>query len=279
MNILIAESGSSKTDWRFLNDENQLSFQTIGFNPYHISEQTILDELNNSKLKDIKEKVDVLFFYGAGCSSTEKKNEIQSALQLFFTQCKIKVEHDLLAAARAACGKEKGMVAILGTGSNSCLYNGEEIIANIPALGYILGDEGSGSYMGKKLIQMYLYGDLEKELNDAFESNYEYRMASILDAVYKKELPNRFLAQFTRFIKQKEAYPQMNLLIENAFVDFFENHIIRYDDYKKVPLNIVGSIGNVFQTQLNSVAQKYEVKIGKVIKQPIEELVDFHTIF
>lgn len=277
MNVLIAESGSTKTDWRLIKGKKTLSFQTIGFNPYHIGQDKILEELAASTLKSEVININILYFYGAGCSSIEKKKEIKSALKAFFTNAEIYVEHDLLAAARACCGKEKGMVAILGTGSNSCLFDGENIIQNIPSLGYILGDEGSGAYMGKLLLQMYLYGNLGHDLKKKFETNYEHRLTTILNSVYKEPLPNRFLAQFTHFIKENENHTKMDSLIKKAFSDFFENHITRYKEFNTIPLNLVGSIANIFSNQLKEVAIKYDVQIDKILKNPIEELVSFHT--
>lgn len=253
-----------------------MSFQTIGFNPYHIGQDKILEELEASALKSEIANIDFLYFYGSGCSSIEKK-EIKSALKAFFANAEIYVEHDLLAAARACCGKEKGMVAILGTGSNSCLFDGENIIQNIPSLGYILGDEGSGAYMGKLLLQMYLYGNLDHDLKKKFETSYEHRLTSILNSVYKEPLPNRFLAQFSHFIKGNENHAQMDSLIKKAFSDFFENHICQYKDFKTTRLNLVGSIANIFSNQLKEVAIKYDVQIDKILKNPIEELVSFHT--
>lgn len=274
---LIADSGSTKTDWRLVDSDNEMkSFQTIGFNPYHISNEAILAELNKSELNQIKQEVKELVFYGSGCSSLEKSNEIKSTLQQFFINSTISVSHDLLAAARALCGHEKGMVAILGTGSNTCLFDGENITANVSALGYILGDEGSGAYIGKSFIQALLNKEFSKEIEQKFKQEYKLELTDILDAVYKKPLPNRFLAQFTKFVFENKYTPEIAVLIENCFQDFFEKHICKYENYQQYPLNIVGSIGFVFKQEIEAVATSYNVKICKVIKQPIEELVRFH---
>lgn len=275
---LIADSGSTKTDWRLVDSNNKIeSFQTIGFNPYHISNDEILAELNKSALKNVKQEIKEVVFYGAGCSSPAKSNEIKKALQQFFIQATISVDHDLLAAARALCGHGKGMVAILGTGSNTCLFDGENITANVSALGYILGDEGSGAYIGKTFIQALLNKELSKEMEDNFKQQYNLTLTEVLDAVYKKPLPNRFLAQFAKFIYENKTSPEITTLIDNCFKSFFEKHICKYENYQQYPLNIVGSIGFVFKNEIENVAKNYKVKIGKVIKQPIDELVKFHS--
>lgn len=277
--ILIADSGSTKTDWRLLGSDNKItSFQTIGFNPYHISEEAILKELNNSGLIAIKDTVRELVFYGSGCSSPNKSKDIKTALQHFFTHTKITVYHDLLAAARALCGHEKGMVAILGTGSNTCLFDGKEIVKNVSALGYILGDEGSGAYIGKTFIQALLNNELIESIEKKFSQQYQLELPDILDAVYKKPLPNRFLAQFTKFVYEHKNVPEFAQIIDDCFVSFFEKHICKYDNYQQYPLNIVGSIGSVFKPEIEKVAARYSVKLGKVIQTPIDELVKYHVV-
>lgn len=276
--ILIADSGSTKTDWRYV-DENQkiISFQTIGFNPYHISEPAILTELSLSKLSTIQAEVKQVIFYGAGCSSLEKSNEIKLALQQFFLNAKVEVNHDLLAAARALCGHEKGMVAILGTGSNTCLFDGKHIVKNVSSLGYILGDEGSGSYIGKTFITALFNNELSKETVQKYHQQFKFDLNDVLDAVYKKPLPNRFLAQFAPFVFDHKGVLEIAKIIDVCFTAFFEKHICKYENYQQYPLNIVGSVGFIFKDEIEKVAARYHVKLGKVIKQPIEELVRFHA--
>jgi N-acetylglucosamine kinase-like BadF-type ATPase len=275
--VLIADSGSTKTDWKLVSKTEVLAFNTIGFNPYHISSSEILVELKSSKLKSFSNEVTQIYFYGAGCSSKEKNELITIALTQFFIHAKVEVNHDLLAAARASCGKSPGMTAILGTGSNSCLFDGIKIIENIPALGYILGDEGSGVDMGKKLLKKYLTKELSRELSLKFEKEYSLGLNEILNAVYKESLPNRFLAQFTKFIKKYENEPEMNEIIKGCFQNFFDLNIVKYTNYKAYKLNTIGSIANVFSKQLEDVAKNNHVELGKIIQNPIEELVLFHT--
>ena len=275
--VLIAESGSTKTDWRLVKDDNVLSFSTIGFNPYHITATEIRRELQQSELKSVAKQVSQLYFYGAGCSSVEKNELIRGALAHFFTQANIEVNHDLLAAARASCGTSEGMAAILGTGSNSCLFNGKVITTNIPALGYVLGDQGSGVHMGKTLVQLFLGNELPKDLAEQFKETYNYELGDILNAVYKEPLPNRFLAQFTKFIKTQEQHPVINTLVKNCFQEFFDKTICKYSNYQDYKLNVVGSIGVVFEKQLQKVAATNNVELGRIIKSPVEELLQFHT--
>ncbi|MBX2959862.1 MAG: ATPase [Flavobacteriales bacterium] len=276
--ILIADSGSTKTDWRLVNETEQVkSFQTIGFNPYYISEQQILDELSKSALTEIKQQVTQVFFYGAGCSSEAKSGEIKQALQQFFTKATIEVDHDLLAAARSLSGNKAGLVAILGTGSNTCFFDGTTIVKNVSSLGYILGDEGSGAHLGKTLVTAYLNNELSTELQQAFQQKYQLTLLDILDAVYKKPLPNRFLAQFAPFVLEHKQHPQIAAIINACFSQFFEKHICKYENYQTYPLNMVGSIGFVFKNEIEQLATHFGVNMGIVIKQPIDGLVKFHT--
>jgi glucosamine kinase len=276
--ILIADSGSTKTDWRLVNGSEQLqSFQTIGFNPYYISEQQILDELSKSALTEIKQQVTQVFFYGAGCSSEAKSGEIKQTLGKFFNQAKVEVDHDLLAAARSVSSKKAGLVAILGTGSNTCFFDGTTIVKNVSSLGYILGDEGSGAHLGKTLVTAYLNNELSTELEQAFEKKYQLTLLDILDAVYKQPLPNRFLAQFAPFVLEYKQHPQIAAIINACFSQFFEKHICKYENYQTYPLNMVGSIGFAFKNEIEQVATHYGVTLGLVIKQPIDGLVKFHA--
>jgi len=276
--ILIADSGSTKTDWRLVNETEQVqSFQTIGFNPYYISEQQILDEFSKSALTEIKQQVTQVFFYGAGCSSAAKSGEIKQALQQFFTKATIEVDHDLLAAARAVSGNKAGLVAILGTGSNTCFFDGTSIVKNVSSLGFILGDEGSGAHLGKTLVTAYLNNELSTELQQAFQQKYQLTLLDILDAVYKKPMPNRFLAQFAPFVLEHKQHPQIVAIINACFSQFFEKHICKYENYQTYPLNMVGSIGFAFKNEIEQVASHFGVNMGIVIKQPIDGLVKFHT--
>ncbi|MBW6481889.1 MAG: ATPase [Vicingaceae bacterium] len=277
--ILIADSGSTKTDWRLVDsNSNQVySIETIGFNPYFIDENEIFAELSKSALNKNKAEVKQVFFYGAGCSSSEKSNIIQTALQLFFNNAQIDVEHDLLAAARAVSGNKPGLVAILGTGANTCLYDGDKITSNIPALGYLLGDEGSGAHLGMNFIKNYLHHEFSEEINAEFSKTYpDLSLNKILDAVYKQALPNRFLAQFSRFVYAHTKDEKISALITVCMNEFFEKYICKYPNYRDYKLNLVGSVAFYYQNFIREIASTYQVEINKIIKQPIDALVKFH---
>lgn len=276
--ILVADSGSTKTDWRLIKDKTEvLACSTMGFNPYFVDAALVLKELSASALSAKKEEVVQVFFYGAGCSSEEKKAFLTTIFAQFFTKATIVVEHDLLAAARAVCKNESGLVAILGTGANTCLYNGKDITHNIPALGYVLGDEGGGVHLGKLFIKKLLHGQLSNSVAADFNQTFpELAINIILDKVYKQALPNRFLASFAQFILKHEDDVTVKPIIQQSFHEFFKQYIVLYPNYQQHPLHIVGSIGFYFQQHIVLIAKDYGVIIGKVIQQPINELVDFH---
>lgn len=276
--ILIADSGSTKTDWRLVADKKEiLSCQTIGLNPYFVHQEMVINALKTSPLIEFVDKVKAIYFYGAGCSSPAKQLELSSYLASFFSAAKINVDHDLLGAARALCKTSGGMVAILGTGANTCLYDGKQITHNIPALGYVLGDEGGGVSLGKLLIKMVLHKKLSSSLLGEFEKSFpDLTINIILDKVYQQPLPNRFLASFSPFIAQHKSHSEIKQLINSCFHQFFSEYIVFYPNYKNYPLHLVGSIAYHFKNEISEVANKYDVKIGDVLQQPIDELVEFH---
>jgi glucosamine kinase len=281
--LLIADSGSTKTDWRLIdNDRNVEQFNTIGFNPYFQSSTIIAEELRTNLLppllpfiKNRKGKLNI-FFYGAGCSSPDKCDIVKTALKHTFPEAIIEVEHDLLAAARALCGNKKGIAAIMGTGSNSCYYDGKEIVSNVASLGYILGDEGSGAFIGKHFIKDYLNNDLPKTIADDFFKTYQLSREDILDAVYRQQMPNRFLASFSKFINGHRNEPYFTELVQYNFEQFFEKHICKYENHKEVSMSCVGSVAYYYSDTLHKVAGKKGVKIEKVSESPIVDLSNFH---
>jgi len=275
--ILIADSGSTKTDWRLVNKKGEIThYQTIGFNPYFITSASVLNELTSSTLAQIKTKVKQVFFYGAGCSTEQNCKVIFNPLSTFFSNARVEVEHDMLAAARATSAKDRGMVGILGTGSNSCLYDGVNIVENVAALGYLLGDYGSGADIGKTFVKAFLGKELPQKVDEAFKRQYKLTTSDILDAVYKQALPNRFLAGFSLFVFKHLDNPAVYKMVEQRFELFFEKNICKYADYQNNTLHLVGSIAFVYEAVFKKTAEKYKVKIGKVIKQPIEDLVKYH---
>ena len=278
--ILIADGGSTKTNWCLINEAGRrLHFNTEGYNPYFAKQDyienslrtTLPDYLDASKLEEV-------YYYGAGCSTDANKKIVAHAMQKVFVNAKINIDHDLLASCRALLGDEPGFAAILGTGTNTCFYDGKEITLNIDSLGYFLGDEGSGSYIGKRLLADYMKGFMPKGLSESFFTIYGLTNEDIFDNIYNKELPNRFCASFSKFLYDfKTVYPEyMEDVVDTAFTAFFENLVIHYPNYKKYVLNVVGSVGYSFRDRLSVIADRYEMGVGKIIRSPIDDLVEYH---
>ncbi len=274
---LIADSGSTKTEWCLVNGKSSKTLFTQGLSPYFLSaeqiEYIITEELT-VKLKKVLP--DEVFFYGTGCSNAENVKLVKKAVQKVFTQAEVHVDHDLMGAAKALCGNEKGIACILGTGSNSCYYNGKKIVKNSPGLGYVLGDEGSGAYMGKKVIQYFLYKTFDEDLIDRFNAKYNTNSDEILSAVYKKPLPNRYLASFVEFLVENRGHYMIENIIEDSFNDFFFNHVYKYSQSWTMPINFTGSVAFGFKDVLKDMCSSYELTLGKVIKKPMDGLVKFH---
>jgi len=278
--IVIADGGSTKTNWCLINEAGRkIHFNTEGYNPYFAKQDyienslrtTLPDTLDPSKLEEV-------YYYGAGCSTDANKKIVADAMQKVFVNAKINVDHDLLASCRALLGDEPGFAAILGTGTNTCLYDGKGITLNIDSLGYFLGDEGSGSNIGKRLLADYMKGFMPKGLSESFFNIYGLTNEDIFDNIYNKPLPNRFCASFSKFLYDfKTVYTEYaEDVIDTAFTAFFEKLVIHYPNYNKHLLNVVGSVGYSFRDRLSVVADKYEMGVGKIIRSPIDDLVEYH---
>lgn len=276
--ILIADSGSTKTQWCLLQGKKKKMIATQGISPYFLDDkgigQILMQELM-PKLGTVN--VDVLYYYGTGCSNPQNVALVKRGLKKVFAHAKITVNHDLLGAAKGLCGNDNGIACILGTGSNSCYYNGKKIVKNSPGLGFILGDEGSGTHMGKKVLQHYLYGTFDEELMDKFKAKYTDTHAQILDSIYKKELPNRYLANYTHFLVENRGHYMVENIIEDSINDFFFNHIYKYKQSWLLPLHFVGSVAYGFKDVLIQMCGEYELKLGKVIKNPMDGLIKYHA--
>ena len=279
MAILIADSGSTKTDWVLL-DNNDIIFQyqTKGFNPYFQSSEDIFEEVKSKLipvLQDQLHNINHIFYYGAGCSTPDKVQVIKQGLYLSFGNILSEVNHDLLAAARALCGKEKGIACILGTGSNSCLYDGKNVVENVPSVGYMFGDHGSGATIGRTFIQNYFDKKLPIHLEKAFEAA-GYDREIILENVYKKQMPSRYLASIMKFISAYNNDSFIKTLIKNCFIDFFDAQVSKYTNAKDLPVNSVGSIGFYYKDLLTVAAKERGFTIGNIIKSPIDGLIKYH---
>ena len=273
---LIADSGSTKVDWRAIHSDGSVQkITTAGINPFFQTEEQIIYELEQHLLPDISAPVTEIHFYGAGVASPEKIQVLQNCFRKVFPKSRASAYTDLLAAARALCGRKPGISAILGTGANSCYYDGENIADNVPACGYILGDEGSGAVLGRKFISDYLKRQLPKELNDIFDQKYGLTYGSVIERVYRQPFPNRYLATFSVFLNDNKNHPHIDKLLKDSFEEFFTRNIMQYD-YKRYKVNLVGSVAYYYQDIISEVAEKLGVKLGTRLKSPIEGLVQYH---
>ena len=274
---LIADSGSTKAEWCLINGNKKKIFVTQGMSPYFISgeqmEKILIDELK-PQLK--KNSVNEIHYYGTGCSNPDNVKVVKKVFKNIFPGADIDVDHDLMAAAKALCGDEKGIACILGSGSNSCYYNGKKIVKNSPGLGYILGDEGSGAYLGKKVIQYYLYNTFDDDLRSRFDAKFVTNSTEILNAVYKKPLPNRYMASFAIFLAENRGHYMIENIIEDGLNDFFFNHVYKYKESWTLPVHFVGSIADGFKDVLIDLCNSYQLQLGKVMKNPMEGLIDYH---
>lgn len=275
---LIADSGSTKAEWCLLDGNKKKLFITQGLSPYFLSSEQIEYIITHELQPKMKHIVPAeVYFYGTGCSNPDNVKIVKKAIGRVFPGAKIAVDHDLMGAAKALCGNEKGVACILGTGSNSCYYNGRRIVKNSPGLGYVLGDEGSGAYLGKKVIQYYLYNTFDADLMDRFNAKFNTSNIEILDAVYKKPLPNRYLASYAVFLAENRGHFMIENIIEDGFNDFFFNHIYKYRESWTMPIHFVGSIAYGFRDVLKDMCNTYELQLGKVIRKPMDGLVKFHS--
>jgi N-acetylglucosamine kinase-like BadF-type ATPase len=275
--ILIADGGSTKTSWCLVNNEGRETyFETEGYNPYFVNSSYILRSLHESLPPHLKaDKVTSVSFYGAGCGS-EKDSVVMEALQVVFANARVEVAMDLVAAARALLGSTAGFAAILGTGTNTCLYDGREIIQNIDSLGFILGDEGSGGAMGKRFLGDYIRGLLPQELSEIFVKTYDLSPAEIIDQIYSKPMANRFCAGFSKFIYDHLEFDYATNLVRSNFDTFFSSLVSKYPDYTSYSFNCIGSVGFSFRPILEKSAASFGMPVGRVLKSPMPGLVSYH---
>lgn len=275
---LIADSGATKAEWCLVNGKKKRTFFTQGISPYFHNTTQIQQIIETELIPKLRKGMpDEIYYYGTGCSNPNNSNIVKKALINVFGIKNIEVGHDLLAAARALCGREKGVACILGTGSNSCFFNGKKIVNNSPGLGYVLGDEGSGAYLGRKVIQHYLYKTFDEDLMDRFNAKYHTNADEILEAVYKKPLANRYLATYTMFLAENRGHYMIENIIEDSFNDFFFNHVYKYKESWSMPINFVGSVAFGFQDVLKEMCETYELHLGMVLKNPMQGLIRYHS--
>lgn len=274
---LIADSGSTKAEWCLMKGSRSYTYFTQGISPYFLNDVQIEELLRRELLPQLgKVKIDEIHYYGTGCLSKPNAALVRKALKRTFPGTDVTVENDLLAAARALCGREKGVACILGTGSNSCYYNGKRIARNSPGLGYVLGDEGSGAYLGRRVLQYYLYNTYDEELRARFDDKYQTDAPSILANVYKKPLANRYLAGFAEFLAENRGHYMVENIIEDGLNDFFFHHVIKYRESWTLPVHFVGGVAWGFRDVLMELCKNYELTPGIILRNPMEGLKTYH---
>lgn len=278
--VLIADSGSTKIDWCLLNGKKKVAqIFTTGMNALLMTEEEMAECIMNELMPSLRGyDVTEIYYYGAGIISDEIKNQVINALKRNMPHVnKIEVDTDLLAAARALCQREPGIACILGTGSNSCYYDGERVVDNVSPLGYILGDEGSGAVLGKLLVGDVLKKQLPEHLCEKFLKEYNLDRNTIIDRVYRKPAANRFLAQFAPFLEHNIDEPSIKAIVMRSFTDFFTRNVANYPNYKELPCNFVGSIALLQKDTLVEAASKLGITIGTIIQAPMEGLIKYHS--
>lgn len=274
---LIADSGSTKTEWCLLKNNKPLIFTSQGMSPYFVNSDGMENIIRNEVIPFLKKsKIEEIFFYGTGCKNPANIKTVRKVFQGIFSDALVSVDNDLSGAAKALCGDEKGIACILGTGSNSCYYNGKKIVKNSPGIGFILGDEGSGAYLGKKVIQHFLYNIFDDDLRARFDAKFVTTDAEILEAVYKGSLPNRYLASFAIFLAENRGHYMIENIIEDGLNDFFYTHIIRYRESPKFPVHFTGSIAAGFKDVIEQLCLGYDLQLGNIFKSPMEGLIKYH---
>jgi N-acetylglucosamine kinase-like BadF-type ATPase len=275
---LIADSGATKAEWVLVKNGKKKTLFTQGISPYFLNTNQIADLVQNELAKNLEDTVvEEIHYYGTGCANPDNVKSIKKALRKVFPEAEVEVNTDLMAAARAVCEHEKGVACILGTGSNSCYYNGKMIVKNSPGIGYVLGDEGSGAYLGKKVIQYYLYNTFDEDLRARFDARFVTNGVEILDNVYKKPLPNRYLASFTMFLAENRGHYMIENIIEDGLNDFFFQHLCKYNEVWKYPVSFVGSVADGFKDIILQLCNSYEFELGTILKNPMQGLVKFHN--
>jgi N-acetylglucosamine kinase-like BadF-type ATPase len=276
--LIIVDSGSTKADWQLIFPDGKRELvTTMGFNPFFVDEDRVEAELKKDFIYQVPvNEAKQVYFYGAGCSDKMRCDIIKGGLERIFTKADlIEVEHDLLASARACCGTEPGIACIIGTGSNTCLYDGVDVIDNITNLGYLLGDEGSGSHLGKLLIKGYFYRELPEEIEKAFVENYGSDKRAILNKIYG-DAPNVYLADFSKFYSDHKDHFYIQKLVNEAFSELVVRHVLKYNGCHELPISFVGSVAYHFRDILRMTLDEHDLKLGSVIKKPIDSLADFH---
>ncbi|WEK18835.1 MAG: N-acetylglucosamine kinase [Candidatus Pedobacter colombiensis] len=274
--ILVADSGSTKTDWMGYSPNEQISFSTQGINPYFLNAHDIFKLFSKKKeIAQYASQVKEIYFFGAGCSSPDKVEIISNGISSFFTNAYVSVEHDLMGSAYATCGDKPGLSCILGTGSNISYFDGKNLHFGKHGLGYVLGDEGSGTWFGRKLITSYLYNQMPADLSFEFRQEFPIDKETVITNVYQKPSPNTYLASFSRFMVNHRMHPFIVNILREGFQEFIDTNIKDYSDYKRIETHFVGSIAFYYQDILREVCLKNQVKVGQILQKPIEGIYNY----
>ncbi len=275
--ILVGDSGSTKTDWRLIENNQILSQHSCeGLNPHFHTSDTVLEEIKICFDLELSDQITEVHFYGSGCSTEEKKQIAREAFKTYFTKAKLFIEHDLLGAARAACGKQQGLSGILGTGSNCCLYDGSNIVQENRSGGFMISDEGGGVHIGKLVLKNYIEKCFSDDLMNRFEKRYQTHYDEILTNLYKKPYPNRYMASFSKFAYHNRKEPVIQELILTCFRAYFRNQVCRFEEHQNMPLNLVGSIAFYYQDLIRAAAEEFSVRVGTILEKPISGIANFH---
>ena len=277
--IAIVDSGSTKSDWVILDEFKNvfLKTETIGFNPNFISRELIVPEIEKNKsLTSVKNSITKIYFYGSGCGVKQNCDTIEEEVGKVFTNAKISVREDLAAAAFAAYNGKPAIVCIMGTGSNSCYFDGENLKIKLPSLGILIGDEGSGSAIGKQLVRRFFMQKLPQDLHNEFEDTYHLTIDEALKNMYHGSRPNAFLADFNKFVVERKDHPYFVQMVSEEMRNFFEYQVIPYEESKESEINFIGSIAYYYENILRSVASELQLNVGHVVQKPIESLVNYH---
>jgi N-acetylglucosamine kinase-like BadF-type ATPase len=275
--ILIADSGSTKTEWALIDQGKEAgSFLTSGINPFFQTADDIESMLRAEQFAAGISAIDSVYFYGAGCANEEKNAIVKEGISRVVKAVNYEIGSDLLAAARSLCQGEPGVACILGTGSNSCLYNGKDITMNVSPLGFILGDEGSGAVLGRMLVSDVLKNQLPKQIIDLFYEKYKTSRPEIQDRVYKQPFPNRYLAQYTRFLSENIDKPEIERIVVQGFDSFIKRNLLQYPGIETQRVHFTGSVAFYFGAQLKKVMNNNNLVLGKIVKAPMEDLINYH---
>jgi N-acetylglucosamine kinase-like BadF-type ATPase len=275
MKYLIVDAGSTKIEWVLLDGGDVIKrFTTQGFNPNYSDKQHFIDILNNVALP--KDDIRDIYYYGSGCQKAENAQMVGMMLQQYFPNSVPMVTNDMMGAAHAVLGHEKGIACILGTGANSCLYDGVQIIDRAVSLGYIVGDEGSGSYIGRKLTRAHFYNLMPPELKLSFKEDYNLEISDFIDNVYHKPEASKYFAQFVKFADKNRAHPYIHQLLKDCFSDFIKVFVLRYEGCHLMPVSFVGSIAFYFQDILREALDSEGLAMGEVMQSPVDGLIKFH---